>query len=69
MTAIDYLDPDLLVTPDPRAPIYAAIHGDNAAAWVRAEFDLCETCSAMLGQPCLTRNGKPTRRHAGRGRR
>lgn len=59
------------------ARIYTAVAVDMDFAHVRARYDQtdyrsapagCPRCGQVGGQPCLTRSGRPTRRHVGRGR-
>jgi hypothetical protein len=48
--------------------LVAEVAGRGAAATVREAFRLCDTCGAILDQPCRTASGGVARReHRGRG--
>lgn len=63
------LDPHVAPTHvDTRTPIFEATWRDHTVTAAFADFDLCDTCGAILDQPCRTASGaKAKRNHKGRG--
>ena len=56
--------PDVPIT-EP-ATIYERLWVEREVAAAFRAFRLCDTCGAILDQPCRTASGKRTRSHKGR---